>query len=107
MAVSYDMTNALREQEHGHPPLVLVYESHGQDCRYKPLGEVCSTISQKYGTGGGNAPIVVEYETDRSAAIRYNAGDQRQELFSSEMGKRMSSTCQRSSSAGGGDPGEK
>lgn len=60
MAVSYDMTNALRAQEHGHPPLVLVFESHGQDCRYKPLGEVCSTISQKYGTGGGNAPIVVQ-----------------------------------------------
>ena len=31
----------------------LVYESHGQDCRYKPLGDTCSTISQKYGTGGG------------------------------------------------------
>lgn len=45
-----------------HIPVVLVYESHGQDCRYKPLGEVCSTISHKYGTGGGNAPIVVEYE---------------------------------------------
>ena len=43
-------------------PLALVYESHGQDCRYKPLGDVCSTISQKYGTGGGNQPIVVEYE---------------------------------------------
>jgi len=32
--------------------VALVYESHGQDCRYKPLGEVCSTVSQKYGTGG-------------------------------------------------------
>ena len=38
-----------------HIPVVLVYESHGQDCRYKPLGEVCSTISQKYGTGGQRA----------------------------------------------------
>lgn len=47
-------------------PLVLVYESHGQDCRYTPLGETCSTISQKYGTGGGNAPIVVKYEEDVS-----------------------------------------
>ena len=43
-----------------HIPVVLVYESHGQDCRYKPLGEVCSTISHKYGTGGtdnGNRTI--------------------------------------------------
>jgi len=33
-------------------PCVLVYESHGQDSRYKPMGEVCETVSQKYGTGG-------------------------------------------------------
>ena len=33
--------------------VVLVYESHGQDCRYIPLGDTCYTISQKYGTGGG------------------------------------------------------
>ena len=38
----------------------LVYESHGQDCRYRPLGNICSTISQKYGTGGGNVPIILE-----------------------------------------------
>ena len=57
---SFD-SNAMKSDA-DHIPVVLVYESHGQDCRYKPLGEVCSTISQKYGTGGGNAPIVVEYE---------------------------------------------
>ena len=38
-----------------HVPCVLVYESHGQDCRYTPLGDTCSTISQKYGTGGQRA----------------------------------------------------
>ena len=41
---------------------VRVYESHNQDSRYNPLGDVCETISAKYGTGGGNQPIVVEYE---------------------------------------------
>ena len=64
MAVSYDVTGTLRAEMGGHPPLVLVYESHGQDCRYKYLGDVCSTVSQKYGTGGGNAPIVVEIHED-------------------------------------------
>lgn len=44
---------------HYGAPAVMVYESHGQDCRYKPLGDVCSTVSQKYGTGGNNVPIVV------------------------------------------------
>lgn len=64
MNVSYDVTGTLRAEMDGHPPLVLVYESHGQDCRYKYLGDVCSTVSQKYGTGGGNAPIVVEIHED-------------------------------------------
>ena len=61
MDVSYDVTGTLRAQDHGHPPLVMVFESHGQDCRYKYLGETCSTVSAKYGTGGNNAPIVVVY----------------------------------------------
>tara|TARA_X000001382_G_scaffold95437_1_gene69867 strand:- start:175 stop:1488 length:1314 start_codon:yes stop_codon:yes gene_type:complete len=37
-----------------------VYECHGQDSRVKPLGETCSTVTAKYGTGGGNVPIVTE-----------------------------------------------
>ena len=53
MSVSYDKTSTLRSQTKHHEPVVLVYESHGQDCRYTPLGDTCSTISQKYGTGGG------------------------------------------------------
>ena len=61
MNVSYDITATLRSQDHGHPPLVMVFESHGQDCRYKYLGDTCSTVSAKYGTGGNNAPIVVIY----------------------------------------------
>ena len=70
MAVSYDVTGTLRAEMGGHPPLVLVYESHGQDARYRPLGEVCETISAKYGLGGGNAPIVVEiHDDDRNAGI--------------------------------------
>lgn len=29
MAVSYDVTATLRAQDHGHPPLVLVYDARG------------------------------------------------------------------------------
>ena len=64
MDVTFDITQTLRAQDHGHPPLVLVYESHGQDCRYRYLGDVCSTVSQKYGTGGCNVPLVVEIDED-------------------------------------------
>ena len=35
-----------------------VFESHSQDSRYNPMGEICETISAKYGTGGNNQPIV-------------------------------------------------
>lgn len=64
MNVSYDVVSTIRSQTKHHEPVVLVYESHGQDARYRPLGEVCETISAKYGLGGGNAPIVVKYEED-------------------------------------------
>ena len=46
-------------------PAVFVYERHDQDSRYKPLGDVCETVSAKYGTGGGNTPIVlIKHEED-------------------------------------------
>ena len=38
----------------------VVYENHGQDSRYKPLGDTCETVSAKYGMGGNNQPLVVE-----------------------------------------------
>lgn len=37
----------------------VCFESHGQDSRYRPLGETSETISAKYGMGGGNQPIVI------------------------------------------------
>ena len=48
-------------------PLVAVYENHGQDSRVKDLGDTCSTVSAKYGTGGG------EVEDNVSGALRANA----------------------------------
>ena len=43
----------------------IAYERHDQDSRYKPLGDVSETVSAKYGTGGGNTPIVlIKYEED-------------------------------------------
>ncbi len=32
---------------------------------YEPFGDICETVQAAYGTGGGNAPIVLEiYEED-------------------------------------------
>ena len=47
----------------------VVYESHDQDARYTDLGETCSTVSAKYGTGDGNAPMVVSCGNGQSNTI--------------------------------------
>ena len=41
-----------------------VYEMHGQDSRVRDLGDVCSTVTSKYGTGGGNVPVTLAIGTD-------------------------------------------
>ena len=41
--------------------MTKVYESHGQDSRYREMEGVCETLSAKYGTGGGNVPMVVSF----------------------------------------------
>ena len=37
---------------------LVVYENHGTDSRVKPLGEVCTTVTARWGTGGNNTPLV-------------------------------------------------
>lgn len=39
-----------------------VYENHPNDSRVKDMGSVASTVSARYGTGGGNTPLVAVYE---------------------------------------------
>lgn len=41
---------------------LVVFENHAQDSRVREMGDVCSTVSTKYGTGGGNTPIVVHLQ---------------------------------------------
>lgn len=65
----------------------LMFENHGQDCRYKGPLKVSQTVLSTYGTGGNNQPFIVEdvksfdvrltsegtrnnvYETDTSRTI--------------------------------------
>jgi hypothetical protein len=56
MNVSYNITATLRADMKHHEPIVLVFESHGQDARYRDMGETCETISAKYGMGGVMSP---------------------------------------------------
>ena len=58
MDVCENMTDTLRANEKGHQP--LVYENHGVDARIRESGEVSPTVTARYGTGGGNTPLVQE-----------------------------------------------
>jgi DNA (cytosine-5)-methyltransferase 1 len=35
-----------------------VYETHPADSRVKEMGETCQTVTSRWGTGGGNVPLV-------------------------------------------------
>ena len=56
--LSEDISGTLRANEKGHQP--LVYENHGVDARIRESGEVSPTVTARYGTGGGNTPLVQE-----------------------------------------------
>ena len=56
--LSEDMSGTLRANEKGHQP--LVYENHGIDARIRESGEISPTVTARYGTGGGNTPLVQE-----------------------------------------------
>ena len=58
MDVCENMTGTLRANEKGHQP--LVYENHSIDARVRESGEISPTVTARYGTGGGNTPLVQE-----------------------------------------------
>ena len=56
--LSEDVSGTLRASEKGHQP--LAYENHGIDARVRESGEISPTVTARYGTGGGNTPLVQE-----------------------------------------------
>jgi len=46
--------------DEGQTPIVQVYENHPNDSRVKEMGDTCQTVTSRWGTGGGNTPIVNE-----------------------------------------------
>ena len=58
MDVCENMTGTLRANEKGHQP--FVYENHGIDARVRESSEISPTVTARYGTGGGNTPLVQE-----------------------------------------------
>lgn len=67
MDVSYDVTGTLRAQNHGHPPLVLIYDARGNGG-----GTVCPTITGDHmGHANDYMAVVVEiYEDVHGKSLR-------------------------------------
>jgi DNA (cytosine-5)-methyltransferase 1 len=48
---------------------VTVYETHPADSRVKEMGDVCQTVTTRWGTGGGNVPIAFTTEQTPKSSI--------------------------------------
>jgi len=68
MDVSESVVSTLRAEAH-HPPC-LCFENHSMDSRYKGPLDVAPTISQTYGAGGNNQPLVVPGEVVSTVDVR-------------------------------------
>jgi DNA (cytosine-5)-methyltransferase 1 len=42
---------------------MIAYESHPADSRIKEMGETCQTVTSRWGTGGGNVPLVQAFDS--------------------------------------------
>ncbi len=47
----------------GFNMVTQVYETHPADSRVKEMGDVCQTVTSRWGTGGGNVPIALAGNT--------------------------------------------
>jgi len=52
----------------GSETFLTVYENHPSDSRVKDMGDVCTTVTSKWGTGGGNVPFVQAIRTANTNA---------------------------------------
>lgn len=53
----------------------IVFDNHAQDARYSELKGVCPTVTARWGTGGGNIPIVARQTFNEQSFSRYKESD--------------------------------
>lgn len=56
-----DLSPTLRAQSHGNHPCVALFENHAQDAKINGPVECAPTVTARYGTGGGNTPMVMAH----------------------------------------------
>lgn len=53
----------------------VVFDNHAQDARYSELKGVCPTVIARWGTGGGNTPIVARQTFNEQSFSHYKESD--------------------------------
>lgn len=56
MNCQFDVSNPLLANDYKEPQAVAFYENHPADSRVTEMGDVCTTVTSRWGTGGGNVP---------------------------------------------------
>ena len=65
MSVEYDVSPTLRAQDHGHPPVVLLFEPRSQDGVPRIHGDICPTLNTAQ--GGQRQPcVLIKSNTDNT-----------------------------------------
>jgi DNA (cytosine-5)-methyltransferase 1 len=57
---SWQASASVAAESTGDAGIGLMFENHGQDCRYTGPLDVSQTVLSTYGTGGNNQPFIVE-----------------------------------------------
>jgi DNA (cytosine-5)-methyltransferase 1 len=56
--VEDESASTICSRDHKSVTDIVVYEHHPADSRVKAMGQTCSTVTARWGTGGGNTPLV-------------------------------------------------
>jgi DNA (cytosine-5)-methyltransferase 1 len=54
------LASTLMSRDYKSATDLIVYETHPADSRVKEMGDVCQTVTSRWGTGGGNVPIAIQ-----------------------------------------------
>lgn len=62
------LASTVKARDHKQFTDLVVYETHPADSRVKEMGNVCQTVTSRWGTGGGNVPIALQDISGRDKA---------------------------------------
>jgi len=62
------LASTVKARDHKQFTDLVVYETHPADSRVKEMGEICQTVTSRWGTGGGNVPIALQDISGRDKA---------------------------------------